>query len=329
MLGRPQIVILLLLLLAGLLWWRGPGEPQLHSRTALIMGTIVEIKAFSADEVQFDLAADAAFAEMRRVEDLFSSQRPKSEIAQLSAASGPFKVSKETARLLQLGQRIARLSDGAFEMGLGRLIRLWGIETDKPRVPTEQQIREVLERIGPEDLQIDGTIVRKADPELQIDLGGIAKGYAVDRAIDVLGEGGLRSAAINAGGDIKLLGDRNGQPWRIGIQHPRKPGAVLTTLPLADRAVVTSGDYERFFIQDGTRYHHIFDPVSGRPARLCQSVTVVAADATTADALATAAFVLGPIKGLKLLEQQDGVEGLIVTATGEVVQTSGLQRIEP
>jgi thiamine biosynthesis lipoprotein len=329
MFGRPHLVILLVLLLGALLWWRGPAEPQLHSRTALIMGTVVEIKAFSTNERQLDRAISAAFAEMRRVEELFSSTRPESEISRLSAAGGPFKASKETVRLLRIGQRIARLSDGAFEMGLGRLKELWAIETETPRVPTEQQIREALERVGPEDLQIDGPIVRKADPELRIDLGGIAKGYAVDRAIEILREAGVHSAAVNAGGDIRLLGDRNGKPWRIGIQHPRKPGAVLVTLPLAERAVVTSGDYERFFEKDGIRYHHIFDPLSGRPARLCQSVTVVAADAATADALATAVFVLGPIKGLQLLEQQEGVEGLLVTAGGEVLQTSGLLKAEP
>ena len=327
--GRWQPVVVLLILLALLLWWRSPGEPQLYSRTALIMGTVVEIKAYTGDEKQLDRDITAAFDEMRRVENQFSSFKPDSEISQLNQATGPFKVSKETAQLLQAGQRIARLSDGAFDMGLGRLIKLWGIETDHPHVPTEAEIRETLERVGPEDLEIDGTTVRKADPELKVDLGGIAKGYAVDRAIEVLRQAGVQSAAVNAGGDIRLLGDRNGQPWRIGIQHPRDPKAVLATLPLSNRAVVTSGDYERYFEKDGIRYHHIFDPTSGRPARLCQSVTVVAADATTADALATAAFVLGPIKGLKLLEDQEGVEGLIVTASGDLVQTSGLKRVSP
>jgi len=329
MFGRPQLLVIIVLVLALLLWWRAPGDPQLYSRTALIMGTVVEIKGFSTDEKKLDRAISDAFAEMRRVDEKFSSFRPESEISRLSSAGGAFKVSKETAQLLKLGQRISRLSDGAFEMGLGRLKQLWAIESDAPKVPTEQQIRAALEQIGPEDLQIEGTLVRKAHPDLQIDLGGIAKGYAIDRAIEVLRQEGVQSAAVNAGGDIRLLGDRNGEPWKIGIQHPRRTEQVLATLPLSDRAVVTSGDYERFFEKDGIRYHHIFDPLSGRPARLCQSVTVVAADAATADALATAVFVLGPIKGFKLLEEQQGVEGLMVTAAGEVLRTSGLQWSTP
>ena len=328
MLGRPQLIIPLFLLLALLVWWRVPGDSRLYSRTALIMGTVVEIKAFSTDEKKLDWAINAAFAEMRRVDDLFSSVRPDSEVSRLSLATEPFKASKETAHLLRLGQRIARLSDGAFEMGLGRLKRLWAIESEAPNVPTEQQIREALEQIGPEDLQIDRNLIRKAGPELEIDLGGIAKGYAIDRAIEVLRQMGIANAAVNAGGDIGLLGGRIGEPWKIGVQHPRKPGEVLVTLQVTDRSVVTSGDYERFFEKDGVRYHHIFDPISGRPARLCQSVTVVAKDAATADALATAVFVLGPVKGMKLLEGQQGVEGLLVTAAGEVLQTSGLQRTD-
>ncbi|SHJ51684.1 thiamine biosynthesis lipoprotein [Malonomonas rubra DSM 5091] len=323
MFGR-QWVTLLLVLIAALLWWRlPPGEQQL-SRTALVMGTLVEIKAFGDDEEQLDSAISKAFAEMTRLEALLSSHQPKSEISRLSNSADEFVASPETIELISLGRKIAERSNGAFDMTLGALKKLWAIESENPQVPSEEQIAVALQGVGPEALQLDGNRVRKKLPGLQVDLGGIAKGYAVDRALALLRAAGITSASVNAGGDIALLGDHDGRPWRIGIQHPRKSGELLAALELSDRAVVSSGDYERFFEQDGIRYHHIFDPRSGQPARLCQSVTVVAADAASADALATAAFVLGPEEGLQLLEQLPDVEGLIIANNGKEWQTSGL-----
>lgn len=323
MFGR-QAVVLLLLLIAVLVWWRLPGGEQELSRTALVMGTLVEIKAFGDDEQLLGEAIDNAFAEMSRLDALLSSHQPDSEISRLSQAQGEFVASPETVALIQLGKQVAVESGGAFDMTLGAVKKLWAIESDQPRIPTEEQLHVALQGIGPDALSLNGNRVKKRLPELQVDLGGIAKGYAVDRALDILRNAGITSASVNAGGDIALLGEHQGRPWRIGIQHPRQTGALLTTLELSDRAVVTSGDYERFFEQDGVRYHHIFDPCTGQPGRLCQSVTVVAADAASADALATAAFVLGPQAGWQLLEDLPGVEGLIVAADGSLRQTSGL-----
>ncbi len=327
MFARPQWVILLVLLVAGLLWLRAPAEEQLLARTALIMGTLVEIKAFGEDQDQLENVVSEAFDEMRRLETLLTSHDPNSEISRLSAAAESLQVSAETVELLQLGQRLARRSEGAFDLTLGRITQLWGIETESPKLPTPEQLKAALNGIGPQALQIDGQLVRKSNPQLQVELGGIAKGYAVDRAVELLRQAGVRSASVNAGGDIGLLGDRQGQPWRIGIQHPRQPGELLAVLPLVDQAVVTSGDYERFFERDGVRYHHIFDPRTGQPARACQSVSVVAKTAAMADALATAAFVLGPQQGLQLLEGLPEVEGLLVDAVGDIHQTSGLQQV--
>lgn len=329
MFSRPQWVILLLIIVAGLVWLRAPNGEQQLVRTALVMGTLVEIKAFGEDEDRLEQAISAAFAEMRRLEALFTPHNPESEVSRLSAAAEPLRVSAETAELLQLGLRLARETGGAFDLALGRLKQAWGIETDSPQVPSVAQLERALAGIGPEALRIDGRRVSKRNAQLRVELGGIAKGYAVDRALTVLRQAGISSAAVNAGGDIGLLGDRQGQPWRIAIQHPRKADSLLTVLPLADRAVVTSGDYERYFERNGVRYHHIFDPRTGHPARRCQSVTVVAADAASADALATAAFVLGPQQGLMLLERLPGVEGLLVGKEGDIYQTSGLQRSDP
>jgi thiamine biosynthesis lipoprotein len=322
--SRPWALILLVLLVALVFWQRFSTEKSQLSRTALLMGTLVEIQANGDDRELLETAVTDAIAEMSRLEQLFSTHIPQSEINRLSDA-GTLQVSIETAELLTLGQQIARSSQGAFDMCLGNLKRLWDIESQAPKTPSEKELREALRGIGPESLQIEGRQVTKQTESLRIDLGGIAKGYAVDRAVEILRAAGVLSAAVNAGGDIRLLGYRQGQPWRIGIQHPRQNGEVIATLMLQDRAVVTSGDYERYFEVEGTRYHHLFDPQTGRPARGCQSVTVVAADAASADALATAAFVLGPQKGLALLEQMPEVEGFLIAADGSRLTTSGLE----
>jgi thiamine biosynthesis lipoprotein len=323
---RRHVLILLSVALLGLIgasrWVLN--DPQPLVRTALIMGTLVEIRAYPSAAGDTAEAVEAAFAEMRRVDKLLSSYEPESEISQLSASSKGLELSAETVALLRQGQQLARLTQGAFALTLGRVKQLWGIAGDNPRVPDPAELRAALQGSGPEALSISGRRVTKADPWLQFDLGGIAKGYAVDRAVAVLRRAGISSAAVNAGGDIRLLGRREGRPWRIGIQHPRRSDAILLRLNLSDRAVVTSGDYERYFEQDGVRYHHIFSPEDGRPARLCRSVTVVAEQAVQADALATAAFVLGPERGLRLLEDLPGVEGLLVDSAGQLVKTSGL-----
>ena len=324
LLKRLLPICLIVLVLAGLIYLRQPQTDGQVSRTALIMGTVVDIRAYSEDNKQLEQAVTKAFEEMSRVEQLFSSHIAESEISRLSAATESLSLSPEVIRLLQMGQQIGADTSGAFNMSLGALKDLWQIEGEEPHIPSEQELSTVLKKTGSGALTIVGDRVIKSKADLKIDLGGIAKGYAVDRAVSVLRQAGVTSATVNAGGDIALLGDKQGRPWRIGIQHPRQTNDLLVTLQLKDQAVVTSGDYERFFERDGIRYHHIFDPVSGKPARQCQSVTVVAADAASADALATAAFVLGPDAGLKLLEGLSNVEGLLVSADGKLMKTSGL-----
>jgi len=315
----PLAVLLLVLLTAGC----QRDQQQTVRRSRLLMGTVVEIVALAPASLPADAAVERAFAEMARIEQLMSPSVAGSDVERLSGESGPIEVSAETAAVLRLGQEVARASGGAFDLTLGRLKKLWGIETDTPRVPAEDELRQALAGVGPEALILDGRRVSKRDPALEIDLGGIAKGYAIDRAIELLAQAGIHHASVNAGGDIRLLGDRAGRTWRIGIQHPRQPEALLATLDLADCSVVTSGDYERYFEVAGRRYHHLFDPQTGRPARLCQSVTVVTERAALADALATAAFVLGPERGLELLGRYRA-EGIIVDAAGKSWTTAGL-----
>jgi len=321
----PTCLRILPALLLALLMLPGCEErPQRVSRSQLLMGTVVDIVVNAPPDLA-ESAIDAAFAEMRRIENQMSSHVEKSDVWRLSHSSGPIEVSAETSEVLRLGLAVARQSGGAFDLSLGGLKQLWGIETATPRIPDDDEIRAALQGTGPDALRLEGQTAFKQQPALQIDLGGIAKGFAIDRAVAVLRQAGVRHASVNAGGDLRLLGDRGDRPWRIGIQHPRRSGELLATLELAETAVVTSGDYERYFERDGIRYHHLFDPQTGRPARDCQSVTVVADEAMLADALATAAFVLGPERGMEFLQQFE-VEGILVTASGEVLVTPGLQQ---
>ena len=302
----------------------GSGAPEQVVRSRILMGTVVEITAWGEGRGKTEAAVTAAFDEMARIERLMGPGE-ESDPFRLSQPVPELDVSPETARVIALGLKVGEASAGAFDMTLGRLKTLWGIESETPRVPHPEEIAAALAGTGPGALRLEESRVVKADPETVVDLGGIVKGYAVDRALKVLKEGGVSAASVNAGGDISLLGDRLGRPWRIGIRHPRDPAGLLVTLELQDEAVVTSGDYERFFEKGGERFHHLFDPRTGYPARGSQSATVVAGDALLADALSTAVFVLGPREGIALLERTPEAEGIIVGPDGTVFVTEGLK----
>ncbi len=324
---RAIILLLALVIVAAVagVRLRGSAEAEPVFSSRILMGTVVEITAFGADRRATTEAVRAAFDEMARIEALMGPGE-ESETVRISRASDFSEVSPETAEVLSLGLEVSERSHGAFDLTLGLLKDLWGIESGSPRIPSDEEILKALEGTGPQALSLEGTTVVKKSPGLGVDLGGIAKGYAVDKAAEVLLNAGIESAAINAGGDMRLLGARPDRLWRIGIQDPRKADAILGTLELQDIAVVTSGDYERAFEHDGVRYHHLFDPRTGHPARNARSVTVIAPSAVLADALATALFVLGPEEGLALLAHYPEAEALVVGGDGEMHLTEGLKR---
>lgn len=289
------------------------------------MGTVVEITLSHPDETTAHAALEAAFAEFGRVEGILSSYLPESEISGVNrmAAREAVPVSKEVMELLIMAKGVSGESGGAFDVTVGPLVDLWQFDTGG-KVPEPGDLAAALTSVGFEKLELrnETSQVRFLAQGMRIDLGAIGKGYAVDRAAAILVEGGIEHAIIDAGGDLRLIGHRPGKDfWRIGIRHPRQPGRLLLSLDLVDRAVVTSGDYERFFMESGKRYHHLLDPESGWPAAGCQSVTVIAAEAAVADAYATAAFILGPDRGMELLRRLPGVEGIIVDAGGNQLWT--------
>ena len=271
---------------------------------------------------------DAAFAEVDRVESIMSEWLPDSPISAINAAAGraPIEVPEELRDIIVRANELSRESRGAFDITWKGIAELWRWQDENFTPPDEKKIQTALKRVGHRKIAIEGTRVGLQDPGMQIGLGGIAKGHGVDRAAEFLRHAGLRNFMIDGGGDILVAGLKFGEPWRLGIQHPRSArNDLMAALDLSDAALVTSGDYEQGRVIDGQRIHHILDPRTGRPAQRCRSVSVIAPTAETADALATTVFVLGPKQGLHLIEARAQTEALIVDAEGRLWMTDGFK----
>lgn len=290
------------------------------------MGTDMTIEVIGENAVTLDKVLAAAEAELRRIEDVMTSWRD-SPLTRLneSAGQGPQPVTEELALLIGRGLAVGELTEGAFDITFASVGKLWDFKASPPIIPSSAKIATALESVGFDKVVLDLDKLTVALPEgTRLGLGGIAKGYGVDRAMRVLLDAGVQHGVVNAGGDMKVLGTKFGTPWRIAIKHPRKRDEVIAMVPLSNTCMVTSGDYERFFEYEGERYHHILDPRTGSPATGAMSVTVIAPDAAFADALATALAVLGPEKGLSIVEGQDRVECLIVGMDGKITRSTGL-----
>lgn len=294
------------------------------------MGTIVEITVAFDDEKRANEAIDAGFKEIKRLEQLMSTYIPDSNLSRINDSAGvsPVKADREVLYLIKKGIELGDLTNGAFNIAVGPLVKLWGIPDKREFIPSKKEIEQLLPITDYHNIKIDeekGEVFLKKKG-MRIDLGGIAKGYAADRAITVLKEKGIDNTIVAVAGDVKAIGKRpDGKAWHIGVKHPREKEKLLGTVDISDMAVSTSGDYERFFIKDGILYHHIFDPRTGEPARKSQSATVVAGEGIVSDALSTGVFVLGPEMGMELIERMPDVEGIIVDSTGKVFVSSGMK----
>ncbi|MEO5349636.1 MAG: FAD:protein FMN transferase [Magnetococcus sp. YQC-3] len=309
--------------------------PQILTTTRMLMGTLVTITVADLPRNQGEQAMQHAFAEMARVEELMSAHRPTSEVSRINQVSREtwIPISAELGQLLQRGLAMSRLSGGAFAMDLQPLTTLWGFSSDRAvsKPPPQEAVQQWLqgypqtEAIELRTSEESGYAIRLASASVGLDLGGIAKGHAIDRAVAVLRQEGVRNAIVDAGGDLRVLGSKGGKPWRIGIQHPRQPDQVAAiSLLQGDLSMATSGDYERFFIHEGTRYHHIMNPATGLSAHSgLSSVTVQNRNGMIIDGLSTAIFVLGAEKGLALLAHFPGCEALLITEEGKPVRTPG------
>lgn len=300
------------------------------------MGTRVVLAAYTTStvsDIKTRAALEAALAEIRRIEDVMSTWIPTSDVSLVNKAAGgdPVAVSDETFSVIAKSLWVSKLSEGTFDITFASMGKLWSFDENVSTVvPNKATVEKARKRIDYRKVKLDADAktVQLEGAVTQINLGGIAKGYAIDRASDVLRQNGLTSFYCQAGGDLYVQGEKpDGAPWRVGIRDPRGPeGKYFAILDVEDHAFSTAGDYERFFIsKDNKRYHHILDPRTGYPATASRSVTVWAKDAFTADSLDNAVFILGPEKGLALVESLDGVGAVIVDADNQVHISSRLE----
>jgi thiamine biosynthesis lipoprotein len=292
-----------------------------------IMGTRIHVELWADDSRQGQAAIEAVLAEMRRVDAAMSTYKPTSELSMVNAnaAKKPVKITPELFDLLDTALDYSRVTDGAFDITYASVGYLYDFR--KHVRPDEQQIKAALPGVNYRHILLDEAqhTVRFTGPGMRIDLGGIAKGHSVDRGIAILQGRGVQRALVTAGGDSRIIGDRFGKPWVVGIRHPDRKDEVIARIPLEDAALSTSGDYERYFDEDGVRYHHIIDPGTGHSASKVRSATIIGPTATRTDGLSKTAFVLGPERAMEIYNRLDDIDAILVTPDGRVLYSKGLE----
>jgi thiamine biosynthesis lipoprotein len=310
-------------------------EPIRESRT--LMGTVVTISVFDRDKAEGTIhyAINEAFDVIARLDTLLWGDNPSSEVSKINENAGDRSaaVTDDVFDVIMEALKLFDKTQEAFDIRVGPLVDLWGFNSDQPSIPEPTAIEEATQLILNGGIFVAGQSIMLGKAGMKLDLSGLAKGYAVEKAVKRMADLGIQSAIVEAGGDLKTLGvrDKKGTKWHIAIRHPRNQDEYWGILDILDGAVATSGDYENFFEQDGKRYHHILDPKTGYPADQCVSVTVWGQHAMRCDALATALFVLGPEKGMEVINnffpntqvlfivQKDGVLTSVMTPEFESV----------
>jgi thiamine biosynthesis lipoprotein len=312
-------------------------SPQAAPRAAKIvhtgkaMGTVIQITFWTGDEVAAARAARAVMEEFERLDRMMTTWTPDSEVSRINAAAGvsAVAVSAETFAVIDRALEISRKSQGVFDITVGAFQGLWKFDQDMDgTLPTPAEVKRRVAMIGWRDVILDRKkrTVKLRRKGMAITLGGIAKGYAVDRAVALLREQKLSDFILQAGGDMFVSGAKSDKPWTVGIRDPRgSRDQTFAVAPVRDHAFSTSGDYERGFVKDGVRYHHILDPRTGHPARLSRSVTILAKDAFTADAWSKVLFILGWEKAMPLVEKMPDFEAAFVDDQNQVHVSSGMQ----
>lgn len=287
------------------------------------MGTFVTITVYDEDIDKAEKSIEGAFKEIQRIEDILSNYKNTSEVYLLNKNGEIDEASNELIYVLGKSLRYGDLSRGAFDITVQPILDLYTYSFQElKRPPAEEEIKETLKSVGYENIFIKNKHIEFTKPNMKITLGGIAKGYIIDRAIETLKNQEIEHALVNAGGDMRAIGNKGKESWQIALQNPRKKNEHIAVIQLNNKAVATSGDYERYF-DDSKEFHHIVDPRTGYSATELISVTIVADKAIDADALATAVFVLGKEEGLKLIESLENVEGLIITREKEIIKSKG------
>lgn len=292
------------------------------------MGTVVEIAAEGADEATVRAALTAAWREMARLIDMMSHYDPASVVSAINDNAGvkPVPVPPELMAVLTAAQRLSKRSQGAFDVTVGSL-RGWRFRPDDPRLPSREEIAAWLPKVDYRKLVLDpraGTAFL-AERGMRIDPGGIAKLYILDAGMRILTRRGIARAMVNAGGDVEVVAPEGDRPWRIGVRDPRAPDRLLGVLEIHRGFVASSGDYERYFMRDGRRYHHILDPRTGYPAEGPHGVTLVSTDLEVVNGLSVVIMVLGRRYGVERITSTPGLDGLIVDRDGSVWMSPGFR----
>lgn len=299
---------------------------QWHRFQETIMGTSTSVELLTETREIAERCSQLVFTDMRHIDNLMSPYIKGSELSQINKLAGtqPVKISAELFSLIQRSIKFSELTDGAFDITFASIGYLYNYRENKR--PSESQVNKLLSAIDYRNIILDPLqqSISFSHKNTKIDLGGIAKGHAVDKAIELLKSCHIENALVSAGGDTRILGDKNGRPWMMGIRHPRDKQKIVVSLPLKNDAISTSGDYERYFIEDNKRYHHIIQPSTGKPASQSWSVSVLAKDSLTSDALSTALFIMGTEKAMTLINSLEHTEAIVINNNGKMFYSHGL-----
>jgi len=305
-------------------------EKAAYKRSLILMGTAFEITAVSDNEALAIKSIDAAIAEIQRIERLISSWNSNSQTSVINKNAGikPVSVDKELFDLITRSLKVSKLTEGAFDVSYAAVDKIWKFDGSMTKLPSDEDVRSSISLINFENILLnedESTVFLKKEG-MKIGFGGIGKGYAANKAMKLMKEMGITGGVVNASGDLITWGKQeNGGDWRIGISDPKSPDNVMAWLVVGDMAVITSGNYEKFFMNKGKRYAHIIDPRTGYPTTGIKSVTIVCPDAELGDALATSVFVLGELDGMSLINTLKGIEGLVITDDDRLISSNNLK----
>jgi thiamine biosynthesis lipoprotein len=308
--------------------WSPLAHADWVKREEAIMGTRIAVELWADDAARGESLITRVMDEMRRVDELMSTYKPTSQVSLVNAqaAQHPVTVDADLFGLLATSLDYSRATEGAFDITYASVGYLYDYR--RHIKPSDAAVAAALPAVDYRHVLLDPKTrsVRFSQPGVRIDLGGIAKGWAVDRGIELLRDAGVERAFVTAGGDTRIIGDRFGQPWMVGIRDPRAEDKVVVRIPLVDAALSTSGDYERFFEADGVRYHHILSPATGRPASAVRSVTIIGPTATRTDGLSKTIFVLGIERGMQVLDRAGDVDAIAIDKDGKIYYSKGLAK---
>ena len=301
-----------------------------HRQQAAIMGTAINVELWHADTEHARSLTQSVLDEMHRIDNLMSTYKPDSELSLINAnaAEGPVTVSTELLSLIIRALDYSVITAGAFDITYASAGQYYDYRNGVK--PSDRQLQQALPAINYRHVKIDPqtSTIEFMRQGVRIDLGGIAKGYAVDRGMEILRSAGVENAIVSAGGDSRVIGKRRDRPWNVGIRHPRNRDSIVSMIPLENSAISTSGDYERYFEEDGVRYHHILNPGTGKSSHEVHSSSIIGAVATDTDALSTSVFVLGVTEGLQLINSLPDTEAVIIDSRGHMHYSAGLAQVQ-